>query len=75
MSCSTRKKLVTTINCHHCNKPIRKIQCDILDIQLPSEISISYYKEDKVGHLRFHPECFEQLAGVEYLELLTKNLY
>lgn len=55
--------------CTCCGEPIRNLKVNDLD-----EISISYYKGNKIGHLYFHPSCFEELAGVEYMEQLTQDL-
>lgn len=64
------RDLLMTCTC--CGEPIRDLENNVVgDLD---EISISYYKGNKIGHLYFHPSCFEELAGVECMEQLKKDL-
>lgn len=52
--------------CHHCSNNIEYGHCGY--------IAISKYTKDEyiVGSLYFHHACFQEVAGVEYVEALNQ---
>jgi len=61
--------------CFYCEKKIKVVDhYEPTKVYFSTTVSIIYYKEDKVAHLYFHPECFEGIAGSKYMEQLEKSL-